>query len=172
MKSDFRKRFFFSLGFTLIEFTIVIAIITILAVILAPNSFLTSTYNQQLFYDSAVNNLRYARKLAIETGSHIQVDLTSNSMTLSRRTSILGCVNATVPLVNPQFRQAPFTITALGNVTLTFSADWPLYFNSLGQVFRASDCQPVTAISAGGIETLTISGAPSITLWGETGFSQ
>ncbi len=155
------------LGFTMIELVMTMVIISALMILAGPRFFTTSTYQQQVYYDEVLNSLRFARTLAIGTGNHIQVTLTSSSITLQRRVEGSNCTSPTFqPIEDPGTRTSGFVKTAPGVVTLNFSTNWPLYFNGLGQVFTASNCNEITTA------TVSIIGGNTVTVFGETGFIQ
>lgn len=155
-----------SKGFTLIEVAMVIAIVAVLAIMTLPRFFSTITYQQQVYYDEILNTLRYARKLAVGQGNHIQVSVTSSSITLQRRIEGSACTSGTSfqAVTDPASNTSGYTKNAPGTVTLSFSADWPIYFNGLGQALRASTCTVI------GSDTITVVGGNTVTLIGETGF--
>ncbi len=156
------------LGFTVIEIVMALVIMGVLAVAAGPKFFSTTTYDQRVYYDEVLNSVRYARRLAIATNSHIQVNLTSTSITLQYRTEGGSCAAGTTfsPVMDPTNRTSGYVKTAPGSTTITFSANWPIYFNGLGQALRASDC---TVISS---NTITIAGGNTVTVIGQTGFVQ
>lgn len=152
-------------GFTTIELVMVLVITGVLAVIAGPKFFSTVSYQRKVYYDEVLNSVRYARKLAVATNSYIQVDLTSTSITLRSRTGTCGSP-VFQAITDPANRSSGYVKTAPGSITLSFSANWPIYFNGLGQALRASNC---TVIST---ETVTISGGNTVTVIGETGLVQ
>lgn len=154
-------------GYTMVELATVIAIIGFLSVIAAPRFFSTVSYQRQVYYDEILNSVRYARKLAVGSGSHIQISVTGNSITLQRRVEGGSCAAATfVAIPDPALNSLGYSKVAPTNVTLTFSSDWPIYFNGLGQALRASDCTVVNT------DTITVVGGNTVTLVGQTGFVQ
>lgn len=156
------------LGFTVIEIVMALVIVGVLAVAAGSKFFSTIDYDRKVYYDEVLNSIRYARKLAVATGGHIQVNLTSTSMTLQNRTEGSNCTTGTTfqPILDPANKTSGYVKTAPSSVTLTFSANWPIYFNGLGQAIRASDCSVVTT------GTVTVVSGNTVTVIGETGFVQ
>ena len=157
-----------TLGFTLIEIAMVIIIVGIMSVAALPRFFSLATYHQAVYYQEILSALRYARKLAIATDSHIQVTVTANSITLQRRIEGSSCNTGTTfqTVIDPASQAGSYLRSAPGNVALTFSSQWPLYFDGLGQANQASTC---TVITSG---TVSIVGGNTVTVIGATGFVQ
>lgn len=154
-------------GFTLIESIIVIAIVGILAATATPLFFSLSTYHQQLYQDELLNTLRYARKLAVGSGLSIQVSVTDTSIALQQRTEGGSCNAGTTfaDLVDPVNQNIGYVRTAPSHAILSFSSQWPVYFNPRGQVLRASDCKIGTTPITIGVE-----GQSLLSIYPETGF--
>jgi prepilin-type N-terminal cleavage/methylation domain-containing protein len=155
-------------GYTLIELVMTIVIMSILMIVSVPIFFSTTTYQRQVYYDELLNGIRYARILAIGTGNHIQVSLTGNSITLQQRIEGSGCTAGTTfqPILDPGTRATGFVKNAPGTVTINFSANWPLYFNGLGQALSSSNCAVI------GTATVGVVGGNTMTVFGQTGFVQ
>ena len=156
-------------GFTLVEVVIVITIVGVLAKVSTSLFFSLSTYNNQYYQDTVKNTIRYARKLAIGTGQLIYVSVTSSSITLQVMTPGGSCgVGRTFSnIMDPISNTSGYVRTAPGTTTLTYSADFPIYFNNVGQALKASNC----AISSG-LVTIGVTGLPTMTLYPQTGFIQ
>lgn len=155
-------------GFTLVELVTTIVIVGIMAVVAVPRFFSTSAYQSQVFHDQIISSIRYARKLAIATSNHYQMSVNSTAFTIQQRIEGSACNTGVTfqPITDPTNRGNGYVKTAPGDMTLTYSSDWPLYFDGLGRVYRASDCTQITTA------TISVSGAKTITLIGETGFSE
>lgn len=154
-------------GFTVIELVTIIAIITILTVYAIPRFFSTLAYNQQMYYDQVLNSLRYARKLAVGAGTHVQVNVTATSIMVRRRIEGSNCAAATFgDITDPGTTTTGYTKIAPGTVTLNFSANFPIYFDALGQAYTASNCTVI------GTATVGVVGGKTATVIGPTGFTQ
>lgn len=156
-------------GFTLIEVVIVITIVGILAKVASSLFFSIATYNKQFYQDEIKNTMRYARKLAIASGRYIYVSVTSSSITLQFMTPGGSCGVGTTfsNIMDPISNTSGYTRTAPGTTTLTYSSDFPIYFNNMGQALGANNC----AISSG-VVTIGVTGLSAMTLYPQTGFIQ
>jgi len=155
-------------GFTLIELVMTLVIISILAAVGVPKFFSTATYQAEVYHDELLNSIRYARKLAIATGSHYEITLTSTSITLQQRVEGSNCSTGTtfIAVTDPANHTSGYVKAAPGAITISSSANWPIYFDALGQANQASTCATLTSNA-----TITV-GTQTITLQGETGFVQ
>jgi hypothetical protein len=115
------------------------------------------------------NTIRYARKLAIASGQSIYVSVTSSSITLQVMTPGSSCgVGMTFSaIMDPVSNTSGYTRAAPGTTILTYSSDFPIYFNHKGQALNASNC----AISSG-LVTIGVTGLSTMTLYPHTGFIQ
>ncbi len=154
-------------GFTLVELVLMMLIVSVVSLTAAPLFFSLSTYNQQVYQDEVMNTIRYARKLAVATSGSIQVIVDDHSIALKNRTEGSSCNSGTslADIIDPVSNAAGYLRIAPNHATLVYSADWPIYFNSLGQVLSASDC----TIASDPI-TISVDGQPTMMLYGETGF--
>lgn len=150
----------------MIELVMTMVIVAILAVSAVPRFFSTQQYQKNLFAKELAGSIRYARKLAVATGARIQLSLSANTLTLSRRVEGSSCQVGTtfVPIFDPTTNGSGYTRPAPGDLTVTTSSDWPLYFDTLGRVHRASDCSVIDS------QTISISDGKTVTIFGETGF--
>ena len=69
-------------GFTLPELVIVLVLIGILAAFAAPRLDVTG-FERQIFADELTNGLRYARKVALNSGCPVQVDVSAGADSVS-----------------------------------------------------------------------------------------
>jgi len=156
-------------GFTLIEVVIVITIVSVLAKVSSSLFFSVSTYNKQLYQDEVKNTIRYARKLAIGSGQSIYVSVTSSSISLQVMTpgGSCGVGRSFSNIMDPISNTLGYTRTAPSATTITYSSNFPIYFNNRGQALDASNC----AISSG-LVTIGVTGLSTMTLYPQTGFIQ
>ena len=137
-----------------------------------PKFFSSIDYDRLVYYEEVLNSLRYARKLAVATNAHIQVNLSATDLTLRSRTEGSDCTTGTHfgAIIDPTTKTPGYVKTAPGPVILSFSKNWPIYFNGLGQAFKADDC---TVLKTGAPGTwVSIVGGNTVTVIGETGLSQ
>ena len=155
-------------AFALIELVAILVIISVLSIIAVPIFFSTSTYQALTYHDELLNSIRYARKLAVATGGHFEVSLTSTSLTLQQRIEGSSCSNGTTfqAVVDPSNNSSGYVKNAPGSITLSSSSQWPIYFDGLGRANQASTCSTLSSNA-----TITI-GSKTITVVGETGFAQ
>lgn len=123
-------------GYTLVELVLVFVLVGVLSASALPRFFNTSNFSGRFFYDEAMSAVRYAHKLAVASGCHTQIAVTSTTLTVTQR---LNCTTGgfTQPVVDPVAKTSGFTITAPNNITLTTS-DLPIYFDTLGRARRIS----------------------------------
>lgn len=148
-------------GFTIIELVTVILVIGIISVMAVPKLFNTSSYRARFFYDDVLSSFRYAQKLALSSGCHIQVSTTSTTLTLNKRAS---CTSGTftVAVRDPTAGATTYVQTAPSGVTIS-TTDTPLYFDSMGRCRRSSDASIASY-------TVTV-GGKVINIIGESGLS-
>jgi len=156
MNTEYRRQ-----GFTIVELAAVLIIVGILSAIAAPRFFNTSSFRSRYFYDTVLNSLRYAQKLAVYSGCHIQASTTSSTITLLRRSS---CTTGTftTAIRDPAGGGSSYVQTAPSGVNITAS-DSAIYFDSLGTCHRSSDATVANY-------TFTV-GGKTINVIGQTGFS-
>lgn len=65
-----------SAGFTIVELTLVIAVMIIVAMVGAPKFFAADEFNRDFSYEQTRAALRYAQKLAVASGCEVMVRLT------------------------------------------------------------------------------------------------
>lgn len=154
-----------SVGFTLVELVLVIALLGILGAVAFPKFFTLTPYTNRFFYDDVRSSLRYAEKYAVGTGCHTQVNITATTLTLNRRSN---CTSGsfTAAVVDPSNPAATsYTRTAPTGITMTTGGgSWPFYFDALGVARQVSDTT---------INTFTVTvGTQTITVYGMTGYVQ
>ena len=144
---------------TLIEVTLVLVILGILAAVAVPRFFSRSGFHERFFFQDSLAALRYAQKLAVASGCEVQVTIAAGTYTLTQRQNCRsGAFNQPVP--NPGTGEATYTNQAPPGTALASSVN-PIVFDGLGRALDAS----LTVTDA----TVTV-GAGAIDVVGETGF--
>ena len=140
-------------GFTLVEMTVTILILGILAVFVLPRFVDRRDYDTLKFYDQALSAVRYAQKVAIAQRS--QVFVVANPGALSVCFDA-GCAS---PVIDPS-TGAALVLPAPGGVTLSMS---PASFAFTGLGGPSGVATPVV---------LTVSGTPvrSFSIEPDTGY--
>ena len=149
-----------SLGFTLVELIVTLLLLGILAVVAIPKMSGMKVIQQRGDYDKVVSTLDYARRSAIAQRRNVCVAISSNAVTLTVDASPPEANSGTcannLALPSPDSQCGAVTNrTCTKTLTITPSTT-PFTFDPLG---RAST--PVT---------ITVSGFPTITVEGETGY--
>lgn len=150
----------FALGFTLIELILAILLTALIAYNVVPRFFNLVVFNQNLFLQDATGVLLYAQNLAIGSGCHISVTLTSTTITLNLRS---GCTTGTFTntVQDPQNIANPYVKTTPTKVTMTYS-NFPMYFDQNGQGRLVSNYNTtnssITVTGAGISTTVNING--------------
>lgn len=108
-----------SKGFTIVELVMVIILVGILSAVALPRFFQTSAFEQRAVFDSTLNAVRYAQKLAVATGCQTQFQSTTSSYQILADD---GCDSGTfsTAVFNPGSNESGFSETTNG-VTLTAS---------------------------------------------------
>ena len=145
-------------GFTIIEAVVLISIVGIMGAVAAPRFLVMSEMDATHAHREALGDLRFAQRLAANSGCPVQVDFDSAGYVLTQRT---GCRSGsyTQELIDPSSNQAPFAVTLPAGVSASSTVD-PLVFDALGRV-----------TTTGGIvsdATITL-GTQSLQAIGETG---
>jgi MSHA pilin protein MshC len=145
-------------GFTLIELTLIMVIVGILAIMALPRFFDALSFTSKNYFDEALNSIRYAQKLAIVTGCEVQVKTDIDRVELLMRNNC-RTGNFTRTIRDPATGGNFVKIAPLGvNIT---SLDMPIYFDRLGKAHRNSGQV---------IDTTLIVAARTICIVAETGF--
>ncbi|WP_426414980.1 pilus assembly FimT family protein [Aestuariirhabdus sp. LZHN29] len=79
-----------SAGYTLIELTMVIVILGVVAAIALPRFFTPGVYEQRFFADDLLSGLRYGQKLALASGCRVQVSVSGAGFSLRKDTNCLA----------------------------------------------------------------------------------
>ena len=136
-------------GFTLVELTMVIVIIGILAAVVGPRFFDRQVFDERLFYEESLAAVRYGQKLAVASGCLIQVSLDGAGYRLRRADNCTSGGYASE--VQGPDGQIPFAAPLPNGVNVSAST-FPVVFDSLGR--------PSAAVSATlGAFTISVNGA-------------
>lgn len=116
---------------SLIELILSILLTALIAYNVVPRFFNAVIFRQNLFVQNATSSLLYAQNLAMGSGCHISVTLTTTTMTLNLRS---GCTTGTFTntVQDPSNIANSFVKTVPTGVTLT-NTNFPLYFDQNGQ---------------------------------------
>lgn len=157
-------------AFTIIELSMVAAILGILAVAAYAKFANVTTFTSRFFFDDVRSSLRYAQKYAVGTGCRVQVSVTSTTLTLTQASACTsGNFSPGVAVRDPSNTAATsYTRTAPSGITITnITGDWPIVFDGLGKAYRNAGTSGTNANPY----TLTVGGT-NISVIGETGFTQ
>lgn len=117
-------------GFSLVELTVVLVLVAILAVVALPRFVGTEAFVSLGFYDSTQAAVRYAQKLAIAQRCTVDVVVSSGSMSIAYGGGACGTAAVKNPLTNTDF-----VVTAPSGVSI---ADAIVSFDGLGQSSAAT----------------------------------
>lgn len=132
-------------GFTMIELTVVIVIVGILAVVAVAKLTGVDSFQAQGFFDSAKATVRFAQKLAVAQRTDVVVVVNATSITLCYTNP--GCAS---PVTDPTTGQT-MTVSAPAGVSLSGPAS--ISFDGLG---RAAPGGTITVTGAGTTRNLII----------------
>jgi MSHA pilin protein MshC len=116
-------------GFTLVELTMVLVLVGILAVVAMPRFFDRQVFDERGFFDESLAAVRYAHELALAGGCDVAVRFTAAGYALTRRDG--GCTSGgfTVPVAHPT-RGGNFAGSAPSGVAVGSAS---LYFDLAGR---------------------------------------
>lgn len=112
------KRLSVKAGFTLVELTMTIVIIGVLAAAVAPKFYDIDVFQSQGFADQAQASLRYAQKVAIAQRRNVCVAFTASTIAASAASASGTGSACDTNLVSPS-GQTGYLITAPSNVTFS-----------------------------------------------------
>ena len=139
-------------GFTLVELIMVLALAGILAAVVGPRLFATSTFDARGFHDETLALLRYAHKSAIAQRRPVCVVFGGNTASLgidADRNGATGTSGCEAGLTGPR-GETPGTITARGTVQYA-ATPATVVFDGLGQPAAGQTIQV-----SGAAQTITI----------------
>lgn len=141
-------------GFTLLELTVTLIVVGILAAYVAPRFFDTQAFQERGYVDEVAATLRYAQKIAVASGCEVSVALGVASYSARQRNSLGSCNDAAAPWTTPV--RLPDGTTASGTAPggVQFDAAASIVFGPTG---AATSGAPV-ALAAG---PFTLSVVPS-----------
>lgn len=153
-----------SAGFTLVELTVILVVLGILAVFVLPRLNL-SVFRERVDYDKVMSALQYARKAAIAQRRYVCVAVASSAVTLTidpnQPEATATAFSGTCPFGNPLALPVPDSGCGAANqacvraTTLSSSAA-AFQFDALGRASPGA--------------TVTVSGYPPIQIEAETGY--
>jgi len=125
-----------SSGFTLIELVVVMTIATILAVVAAPNFFNQNVFTQRGYADELAAALRYAQKVAVNTGCPARISLTATGYTGQQQAASGNTCNTassswTTPILRPD--GSALSGTASANTSPALAALGAYTFDGTGK---------------------------------------
>ena len=148
-------------GFTLIELVTVLVVGSILAVVVMPRFFSTSSFAAVGFAAEVRAGLRHAQAVAFASGCDIRASLTATAFTLERWVGGTSCNDHTGTLTTLSRTGGGSYLAAVpANVAITSGA---LYFDTLGRPYSAATGLALSATLVLGI------GSEQASVYPETG---
>lgn len=146
-------------GITLVELVMVMVILGLLAVVVLPKLSETSTFRASAFRTEVVAALRYAQKTAVSHRRLVCASLTATSVTLTI-SKTYGSTSCDASLPGPDGNDA----YAISSSNLIASGTGMIYFQSSGTL--SSDAAGASVSDY----TIAVTGMPSISIAGSTGY--
>lgn len=159
-------------GFTIVELTIVLVIIAIMAAVALPKFFNMLSFTGRFFYDDVLSSVRYAQKYAVATGCNIEVkpNFGTGALILQRAQSCnSGVFNQ--PVFDPALNKSSYSRQAPANTSFSSSNAFPIYFDALGRAHATPGNDSGVDSGVIGTYTITVQGR-TITIIGQTGYTQ
>jgi prepilin-type N-terminal cleavage/methylation domain-containing protein len=149
-------------GFTMLELITVLVIAGVLAVVALPKLQGAMSFQDDAWHDSLTAALRYAQKTAVARRRLVCADVAATSVTLTMAPAY-GATSCSTGVPGPS-GGATFATSNNSNSATAVSPGGTLYFQPNGRV--TSDGAGTTAAT----RSITLSGATTITVNGETGY--
>jgi MSHA pilin protein MshC len=137
-------------GFTLIELTVVLLLIGILAVAVAPRFANRAVFDERGFVDQVRAAIQFARKSAVAQRRNVCVAVSGGGLNITRAQAAGASAACTVALVDPATGGA-FVASAPAGVSLSPAVN--LVFDALG---RLASPDATTAITVSGLDASVV----------------
>ena len=145
------------------EITTTILIIGIISIYAVPRLMNISSFKTSIFLKQLSNSIIYAQDMAIGSGCHVEINITSNSLTLKLRNNCKSG-DFTRDIQDPFYKKNNYIQNTPNNTNLSTN-NFPIYFDHNGQARLISTNNIVNA-------NLTITGEnlqKTIYIYGENG---
>jgi MSHA pilin protein MshC len=152
-------------GFTMVELIIVMILVGILAAYAVPKFAAMSSLSQDAWRDQVKSALRYAQKAAVSHRRLVCVDISASAITL-QIASVNGATSCNTQLGGPG-NAGSFGGSPPAGMSTSVAPSGTIYFQPDGRTTVMSGGTHTTAARA-----ISMTGVPSLQLFGETGYVQ
>ncbi len=153
-------------GFTLIEMTLTLVILSILVAVTLPKFFNQNAFEERFFHDDLISAVRYAQRLAVGSGCAVSLSISGSGFSLLQdRNCDLSSPSYTLVVNRPSDSEAFSNTDIPAGLTIT-SSDSVLYFVPSGGAVDGSG----TSV---GNATINLAGTVTriIYIEGDTGYA-